>query len=95
MTCDKQHYCDGYPEQCTSCPNMQTPSNGNILNVVNINISGGVLSHIVALTIALASFTYGMNRGTGTVHHIAGAILPNRSSLYYTSDMGQESENRT
>lgn len=88
--CDKHTYCDGFPEQCLECPNMKTTKDTPIVNNINIELSGGSVVSIVALIVGMTLWTHSINNGTGKVHNPAGAILPDRYTVYDITEMGKE-----
>ena len=87
--CDKSDYCDGYPEKCSECSNQQSPR--YTVNNVNIQVSGGSVVNALLLSVVIALLTPSFNYGSGKVHNITGAILPDRDTVYYVTEVDKTS----
>lgn len=88
MNCNKQSYCDGFPEQCPGCQNITQASGTYTVNNINIQVSGGHLLSALCLMVGCILMVSMMSNGSREVHNIAGAILPDRDSVYYLTQVG-------
>lgn len=88
IICDKSDYCDGYPERCSEC---SAQSSKYIVNNVNIQVSGGFLVQALLLSVVITLLTPSFDYGSGKVHNITGAVLPDRYPIHYVTEVDKKS----
>ena len=87
MSCSNKVYCDGYPERCEACSNNNEQKVSYTVNNVNIQVSGGWVVQLLLLSVVVALLMPSFSYGSGKVHHITGALVPDRGSLHYVTEV--------
>lgn len=86
--CKYYDVCDGYPEKCSECFSQTSKYT---VNNINIQVAGGFVVQALLLSVVIALLTPSFNYGSGKVHNITGAILPDRCAIHYVTEVGKDS----
>lgn len=87
MSCHNKVYCDGYPERCEECSHNTGQKASYTVNNINIQVSGGWVVQLLLLSVVVTLLIPSFSYGPGKVHHITGALVPDRSSIYYVTEV--------